>query len=503
MRGASAPTNVLTVILSRHGVRTPFSPTGGDLAPESLKGYSTRWKEIPTSAEAWGADQVEGQPLTQHGKAAITRMGAWYATSSRYEQLLSGAQCDDVFIYADNATRDVQTSEQFLLGLMPACVGHIKPRSELEYVGDLFNQGAYEHGTCTSASREQLDSLLGGSSDSYIAYNTAHETLVADMQSIVDCCPDASLCAEPTAGPNAAAEDNNTCILQRIPTEWIGEYWAAISGPTGTAGYFSSFFTLMALNNMSLALGERTLEQIVDLYQLSVDTINIVDNYWSAQSFTSELAAQILASLDQAATGTSHGLAHSKSTKLVFLAGHDTNLLLMANLLDLKWLTLGWRQNNPPPGGMLVFELHKNASSTFVRTFFEAATPDQIRHLQHFAADVAEPGRDPVQVPGCDSFDCPYDQFKAAVLHAIRDECVRDPALARFVNANSASSDGISLPLWITVLIVLGVVAVLGTVITRCTRKSTSSPSSGEAYADRGSTPAGQGDRSNYSMMDD
>ena len=48
-------------------------------------------------------------------------------------------------------------------------------------------------------------------------------------------------------------------------------------------------------------------------------------------------------------------MAHApRSTKLVYYAAHDTNLLYLAELLGLKWLAKGWQPNHTPPGGMLV-----------------------------------------------------------------------------------------------------------------------------------------------------
>ena len=115
----------LTVVVSRHGVRTPFSPTGGDLAADSFSRYSHRAAEFPVTAEEWGVSgSVAGQPLTDHGKRVIERMGEYFRLE--YPQLVGpSSSCADLFIYADDCLRDFQTAEQFMKGMVPGCTNKL------------------------------------------------------------------------------------------------------------------------------------------------------------------------------------------------------------------------------------------------------------------------------------------------------------------------------------------------------------------------------------------
>ncbi|CAN0345617.1 unnamed protein product, partial [Laminaria digitata] len=64
---------------------------------------------------------------------------------------------------------------------------------------------------------------------------------------------------------------------------------------------------------------------------------------------------------------------------MVYYAAHDTNLLYLAELLDLKWVSKGWQPNHTPPGGELVFEAYKVNGELNVAAFFDIATPSQVR----------------------------------------------------------------------------------------------------------------------------
>ena len=66
------------VVVSRHGVRTPYSPTGGDLTADTFVPYSHKHAQFPVTAREWGAESITGQPLTEHGKRAIKRMGNYF-----------------------------------------------------------------------------------------------------------------------------------------------------------------------------------------------------------------------------------------------------------------------------------------------------------------------------------------------------------------------------------------------------------------------------------------
>jgi hypothetical protein len=146
----------------------------------------------------------------------------------------------------------------------------------------------------------------------------------------------------------------------------------------------------------------------------------------------------------------------------------DTNLLYLAELLDLKWLTEGgWQPNHTPPGGQLVFEVYgpthplNDAGNWAFAMFFDAQTPTQIRNLTQFhgyadefedssagatnnrAIRPAFPSRAPVFVPGCSQgakLLCPVSDFANLVRHKARSECVTPDNLHAYLRHNLSLS---------------------------------------------------------------
>ena len=92
-----------TVIVSRHGVRTPTQP------PSALRPWTTRpdsWPTTPWSAPGWS----ETQPgeLTQAGARLAALMGGYYQSRLAARQLFPARGCPapgDVFIRADTPLR--------------------------------------------------------------------------------------------------------------------------------------------------------------------------------------------------------------------------------------------------------------------------------------------------------------------------------------------------------------------------------------------------------------
>lgn len=123
--------------------------------------------------------------------------------------------------------------------------------------------------------------------------------------------------------------------------------------------------------------------------------MNIITNDYLAANFGSTLLIHILASMVQTVqqkkfeTDSPKGpqILQGLSNQFVYYAGHDINLLFLRRLLRLEWHTPEWLDNQPTPGGMLVFELHTNAtqphdhheSNWYVQLFFISASPHQIR----------------------------------------------------------------------------------------------------------------------------
>ena len=422
---------------------------------KTFQQYSSHWEEFPVTKEAWGVEKIQGQLLTEHGKLVISRMGTYFG--EYYAPLLSGAACQESFFYADNCTRDIQTATNFLDGLSPKCAaaGAAKDITVADAT-ILFNQGNYQTPGCSLPPKEELDAMLGGSEHQYQAYRSAHANFVNQVQNVVDCCSDKTLCGGATP-----------CTLADIPTQYQGKMYAAVNGSVYLSGYFASFFTLAALNNMTIGLPSvpKTLSDITNWYHESSSTLDVVDGPPTSPSFVSTMASHLVASLQQASTGQNvAAVAHGPRTKFVYMAGHDTNLVLLRTLLDLTWLANGWQQNDPAPGSMLVFELYDDGSGGHnVEIFFQVATPQQIRNAEILSTS-NPPSRTPVLLPGC-SLQCPLSNFTKIVLSAVNIDCVGMPPLKQYVLAQENNTSSQIAPPWAFIVGAVGLVLITAAII--------------------------------------
>lgn len=101
----------------------------------------------------------------------------------------------------------------------------------------------------------------------------------------------------------------------------------------------------------------------------------------------------------------------SNGPPLTVLVGHDTEIANLAGLLDVHWSVPGFADDEPAPGGALVFELVEDADGNrVVRSSYRAQTLDQIRDL-----DSGAPVDVPLTPAACDTPMCAFDTFTAAL----------------------------------------------------------------------------------------
>ena len=98
-------------------------------------------------------------------------------------------------------------------------------------------------------------------------------------------------------------------------------------------------------------------------------------------------------------------------SKLVVLAGHDTNLAGVAALLGLHW-TLDGRKDDTPPGSELAFELWQDAHGSYsVRVNVAMQTLRQLRDMPALTP-AAPPAHTALTLPGCAAGVCAWDDFQ-------------------------------------------------------------------------------------------
>jgi 4-phytase/acid phosphatase len=126
------------------------------------------------------------------------------------------------------------------------------------------------------------------------------------------------------------------------------------------------------------AASAATIAQVMPAHERATDLMRR-DPYLSAR-VAAPMARLILAAL--AGEPGPHGGA---STRVLALAGHDTNLTLMAGVFGLDW-TLPGEPDATAPATTLAFELWSDRDALFVRPVVSYETLDQLRTLQPGAA---------------------------------------------------------------------------------------------------------------------
>jgi len=148
---------------------------------------------------------------------------------------------------------------------------------------------------------------------------------------------------------------------------------------------------------------------------------------------SSNAAAHILRSMEQAATNTSIPGAFSRvGTKLYVINSSDAYVEGVASLLHMHWLLPGYQPDYCAPGGTLVFELRQSQSTGqyIVRVYYTAQTFDQLRNLTPLNAS-APPATQQLLIPNGGnsdmSLDVPFATFEQLLQQAIDLNYVQNP----------------------------------------------------------------------------
>jgi 4-phytase/acid phosphatase len=121
------------------------------------------------------------------------------------------------------------------------------------------------------------------------------------------------------------------------------------------------------------------------------------------------------------------GPATGPNLKLLGLAGHDTNLVLMASTFGLKW-TLPGEPDGTAPSTALAFELWRDGARRYVRPVIYYQSLDQLRTLAPALARAL-----PLKFEDCASGplgSCPLQAVQARVEKLIPADCGWPPAPA-------------------------------------------------------------------------
>jgi 4-phytase/acid phosphatase len=357
-----------TVLLYRHGVRAPLEP---EAALEDLP-----HQPLP----AW---PVAPGLLTPHGGLALERIGAWRRAQFRRDGLWHSA-CpteQDLAIWTNTAARTIASGEALARGLAPGCavgIGHLPvdqtdPLFEPMRLRNLPFDGA--------AALHSIAEYTGGPA----AMATRHGAALRELARVIGCDQTAQPCdLGADAGRVALSDDGHEVALS-----------GAIRKYSGTA----QVFLLEYLEGLPMAqvgwgrASPAALRRLAPLHAALFDVYTRPP--YMAARVAGPLALRIAAILRD-----------PHAPKVSIFMGHDSNVSALAALLGVKITSAGYAPGDPPPGGALAIEVLRDAHGRrWARMYFEAAGPEQIRHLTRLTAS-RPPSHRMLTLPACGHARC-------------------------------------------------------------------------------------------------
>lgn len=401
--GASEGGDTLQFVLflSRHGVRSPTGKTA---------------QYNPYSAAPWPEWSVPPGYLTAHGYTLMTQFGSYDRARLAAEGLLAATGCADaarITIVADSDQRTRETGKAIAQGMFPGCTVDVQARAEGTPDPLFHSQHAGAGGMNRALAQAAVAGRIGGDPTNP---TEAYRPQLAALDRILAGC-----------GGGADAEAKRTSLFAVPASEPAasGERGGSLRGPLTVASTLAENLLLEYTEGMQgkeLGWGcmdEAALRNVLQLHTAASDFTRRTPAI--ARADASNLLAHMLLSLEQGAAGKPvEGALGKAGDRVLFLAGHDTNIETVAATLDLTWIIDG-RRDDTPPGGALVFELWRSAKGTqTVRVFYTAQTLEQMREAQPLTSD-RPPAVAPIFVPGCSREDmsCTLEDFAATVNRSI------------------------------------------------------------------------------------
>jgi 4-phytase/acid phosphatase len=384
---------VYVFILSRHGIRSSISNN------ESLGKYA---------AAPWPDWEVPPGILTPHGRNQMVLMGSYYHADYVRQGLLTGQPATDagrIFYRSDNDQRTIVSDQALGEGLTPG----IPVRVHFIHPGikdPLFSPSWLHigHPDQALAQAAVLGRIAG-----------QPELLLAEHRTSLDALERILLAGNVTPADNSPSLELLTNMEQTLGTVHMAEKLAeavllqyADGNPLSAVGWGR--------------LRPSDIMPLTDLVSLGFYQYRAL---FVAQISASNLAAHLLASLAQAASGQRvAGALGRPGDRMAVLGGHDGNIVALATVLGGHWLVPGTVADLPLPGGALIFELRRNHRDgrLVVRTKYVVQTYEQMRANSALTLE-HPPAISPMFIPDCSSagpgYDAPLDRFTAHVQAAL------------------------------------------------------------------------------------
>lgn len=397
------------VILSRHGVRAPtkMTQTIRDVTPDA-------WPEWP----------VKLGDITPRGEHLISLMGEFYREKFQQQGILSQDNCpapNSVYIWADVDQRTRKTGEAFLTGLAPQCGLTIHHQQDLDKADPLFHP--VKAGTCSMEKAKIQQAVEKQAKTPVDNLNQHYLPSLALMNTALN------FSKSPWCQKHSA--DKSCDLGQSMPSKLsINDNGnkVALDGAVGLSSTLAEIFLLEYAQGMpQAAWGNIHSEQEwTSLLKLHNAQFNLMARTpYIARHNGTPLLQAISNALEPNAT-TSKLPGSSPDNKILFIAGHDTNIANISGMLNISW-TLPGQPDNTPPGGALVFErLTDKSGKQYVSVSMVYQTLEQLRAQTPLS--LKEPaGNVQLKIPGCSDQTaegyCPLPTFTRVVSQSVEPGC--------------------------------------------------------------------------------
>jgi 4-phytase/acid phosphatase len=276
----------------------------------------------------------------------------------------------------------------------------------------------------TRAERE----ILARAGGNLAAIETSLAPELKTAQKTLQCCQ-SRLCFSAATSCRLPAPSAKVCTLNKrlascvvphpetgMPTDVL------LGGSLRVASTFAELLLLEYANGFPLrdvGWGRISRDEMSRVFRLHTTAFDLEQRTrYIAKRQGSALVKKILLALQRKADGTA-GTAPADA-KFVVYVGHDTNISNVAGMLGLSWQQPGYQQDQTPPAGALIFELHQTSSaSRYVSAYYVAQSLDDMRGVSG-----TTPRRTAVPILGCSNESrCPLEHFAKLATPALDPEC--------------------------------------------------------------------------------
>jgi 4-phytase/acid phosphatase len=384
----------MVVILSRHGVRSPT------WTEARLNSYS---------AMPWPDWNVPPGNLTSRGFELAKRFGSFDRASLAETGLLYPSGCTDAaatYVWADTEQRTIESGRALAEGLFPGCppaVHHLPPGTN----DPLF------HPIAAGSRRPPSDGMsVEPQTTVRQPLDARQDESIAAMQRVLLGCSPTVSCTTSHAAKAPLVEGTGSAVRGG------GNHAADSDGPLGLASSFAEDFLLEYADGMpesQIGWGHVDEAQLRRFLTFHTDYFELAHRAPAAARVeASNMLFHIVRTLEQGVDGRPADEAVGPAgSKVVILAGHDTNIAGVTALLGLHW-TLDGRSDDTPPGTELAFELWQDDRGAWsVRVTVSMQTLRQMREMEELTL-AAPPARKTLSVQGCgpESNGCSWEDFR-------------------------------------------------------------------------------------------